>query len=169
MPISPDKMSFSGDLLLEDNLFMNTQFYRRAVTSLMALIFVAICPIANATEYFSWLSVRYPDQAVKTFLQGPYDSMSRCDHLNQSTWDNVLTACGSCSAESKFCSPMDELREAYAKAIRKERAAFPYVVATPAGRIIISGVSTRTAVAECQRLEEVFRSNGYGDARCVLP
>lgn len=136
---------------------------------ILVLLLSAACDSARAADYVSWLAVRYPDQAVKTFLQGPYKSKARCDQLNQSTWDNVLTACGTCRAEEKFCSRADELKEGYAKALRKERAAYPYVIATPQGRIIISGVSTSVAVAECQRLAESFRSNGYSDARCVLP
>lgn len=137
--------------------------------AILALILLAACDSAGAADYVSWLAVRYPDRAVKTFLQGPYKSKARCDQLNQSTWDNVLTACETCSAEEKFCSRADELKEIYAKALRKERAAYPYVIATPEGRIIVSGVSTSAAVAECQRLAESFRSNGYRDARCVLP
>lgn len=138
-------------------------------TTILLLILATTYRSAGAADYVSWLAVRYPDQGVKTFLQGPYKSKARFDQLNQSTWANVLTACGTCRAEEKFCSRADELKEVYTKALRKERAAYPYVIATPEGRIIISGVSTSVAVAECQRLAESFRSNGYRDARCVLP
>lgn len=148
---------------------LHPRFAHPVITTILLLTLAAACRSTDAAEYVSWLAVRYPDQAVKTFLQGPYESKARCDQLNQSTWDNVLTACGTCRAEEKFCSRADELREIYAKALRSERAAYPYVIATPKGRIIISGVTTSVAVAECQRLAESFRSNGYRDARCVLP
>lgn len=146
------------------------QSYWWPISSLIAFLFFVISTSANATEYVSWLSVRYQDGAVKTFLQGPYPSRLRCDQLNQTTWDNVLTACkDSCKVEEKSCLRADEILEVYAKAIRKERTAFPYVVATPAGRIIISGVSTSVAVAECHRLARDMKSNAYSGARCMLP
>lgn len=148
----------------------NEQSHSRAISSVTSLLVVMISTGANATEYVSWLMVRYKDGAVKIFLQGPYHSRPRCDQLNQITWDNVFTACRDfCKVEEKSCLRADELLEVYAKAIRKEQAAFPYVVATPAGRIIISGVSTSIAVAECHRLARDFRSNAYSDAQCILP
>lgn len=124
---------------------------------------------AHAAEHAAWLVVRYEDQSVKTFLQGPYRSKTSCEKLNQITWDNVLTACGSCKAEQKHCMELSQLGELYSKSLRKERAPYPYVVATPEGRIILSGVPTATAVSECNRLAHQFRSNGYANAQCVLP
>jgi hypothetical protein len=143
--------------------------YRRIAGTFLSLTILSITTYANAAEYVSWLTARYEDQSVKTFLQGPYASKATCDKLNQTTWDNVLTACGSCKAEQKACMPANDLKEVYAKALRRERAAFPYVIATPKGRIIISGVPTAIAITECNRLAAEFRTNGYGDARCVLP
>ena len=143
--------------------------YRTIAVTFLSLTILSIATYANAADHISWLTVRYEDQSVKTFLQGPYASKATCDKLNQTTWDNVLTACGYCKVEQKACMPADDLKEVYAKALRRERAAFPYVVATPKGRIIISGVPTATAIAECNRLAAEFRANGYGDARCVLP
>ena len=137
--------------------------------ALPILLYLFVAQEAQAADHISWLAVRYQDNSVKTFLQGPYSSKAQCDKLNQSTWDNVLTACGTCKAEEKACTPASELREVFAKALRKEQAAFPYVIATPKGRIIISGVPTATAATECQRLGQQFRENGYADARCVLP
>lgn len=137
-----------------------------------ALVAASLCLSINpaiGAEYASWLVVRYPDGAVKTFLQGPYASRDQCDKLNQTTWSNVLNACVTCTAEEKSCSPADTLSESYAKMLRNERAAVPYVVATPKGRIIVSGVPTPVAAAECIRLRDQFRANGYSDARCVLP
>ena len=148
---------------------MHPQSWRPKVVPLFAFIIATASSFANGTEFFSWLAVRYPDQSVKTFLQGHFASKPRCEQLNQSTWDNVLTACGSCKVDEQFCSPISNLRDGYAKALRKERAAFPYVVATPNGRIIISGVPTHNAVAECHRLADRFKENGYEDARCILP
>jgi hypothetical protein len=134
-----------------------------------SLLLLCIATQAQAAEYVSWLAVRYQDHSVKTFIQGPYGSRPQCDKLNQTTWDNVQTACGICTAEAKFCLPAPELAEVFAKALRSERAAFPYVIATPKGRIIVSGVATDAAIAECQRLGQQFRVNGYSEARCVLP
>lgn len=139
------------------------------IAVILLLILTTTCNSADDAEYVSWLFVRYPDKAVKTFLQGPYKSKAWCDKLNQTTWDNVLTACGTCQTEAKFCTRADELKELYAKALRKERAPYPYVIATSKGRIIISGVPTKVAVEECHRLADDFRSNGYRDARCMLP
>ena len=143
--------------------------YRRVLGMLFSLSILSIATYANADDHISWLTVRYEDQSVKTFLQGPYASKATCDKLNQTTWDNVLTACGSCKVEQKACMPAADLKEVYAKALRRDRAAFPYVVATPKGRIIISGVTTATAIAECNHLAAKFRANSYSDARCVLP
>lgn len=148
---------------------LNPQSAYCVIATILLLALATACQKVGAAEYVSWLAVRYSDQAVKTFLQGPYKSKAWCDELNQTTWDNVLTACGTCSAEAKFCIPMDELREGWAKALRKERAVYPYVIASPKGRIIISGVTTSVAVAECKRLADSFRSFGYHDSRCVLP
>ena len=133
----------------------------------MALHLCLVSP-AHAADYVSWLSVRYEGTAVKTFLQGPHNSKVQCEKLNETTWDNVLTACGICKVEQKFCMSADQLGEFYAKALRKERAEFPYVISTPKGRILFSGVPTASAVAECNRLAQLFRANGYVDARCVL-
>jgi Fe-S oxidoreductase len=148
---------------------LHLRFSYSIFISIFLLIFSTVSRDAYAADYFSLLVVRYSDQSVKTFLQGTYDSKARCDQLNQTTWDNVLTACGSCKAEEKFCNSTNELPEMYAKALRREQAAYPYVISTLKGRIIISGVTTDEAVAECQLLAEKFRSNLYSDARCVLP
>lgn len=133
------------------------------------LLLAVVSSSAFASDYFAFLAVRYSDNSVKTFVQGPFNSKPRCDTLNQSTWDNTLTACGSCNAEQKFCVTKDDFPEIYLKTIRREKAAFPYVVATTNGRIIISGVRTSVAIEECQLLANKFRNNGYAEARCVLP
>lgn len=141
---------------------------RNVLTATIIWITIS-CQTVCAAEYFSWLSVRYSDRSVKTFLQGPYKTKAWCDKLNQTTWDNVLTACGTCSTEMKYCDRIEKLQGIYSKLIRRERAAMPYVVATPEGRIFFSGVPTSTAVDECHRLAASFKGNGYSDARCVLP
>ena len=66
--------------------------YRRVLGMLFSLSILSIATYANADDHISWLTVRYEDQSVKTFLQGPYASKAACDKLNQTTWDNVLTA-----------------------------------------------------------------------------
>jgi hypothetical protein len=127
------------------------------------------CGRAHAADYFAWLNVRYPNRAVKTFLQGPYPSKARCDLHNQTTWDNVITSCGSCAAEVQQCGRMEDLPEMYRKVLRQEPAAFPYVVATRQGRIFMSGVSAAFALEECQRMEAAFKRELYAEARCIRP
>jgi hypothetical protein len=123
-----------------------------------------------ASNYYSWLVVRYSENnGVKTFLQGPYNSKSGCDKLNQITWDNVLTARGSCKVEMKHCDRLEGLPDLYKKLLRRERAVMPYVIATPKGRIFFSGISTNIAIEECHRMAKIFQTNGYSEARCVLP
>lgn len=70
--------------------------YRRIAVTFLSLTILSIATYANAADHISWLTVRYEDQSVKTFLQGPYASKATCDKLNQTSLDNVLTACGSC-------------------------------------------------------------------------
>ena len=151
---------------------MSIVIYQSTRAALAAAIFwIAFSSqTAWASDYYSWLSVRYSaNDSVKTFLQGPYKSKSWCDKLNQTTWDNVLTACGSCKVEMKHCDRLEQLPDGYRKLLRRERAAMPYVIATPEGRIFFSGVSTAIAIDECHRLATSFRGNGYSEARCVLP
>lgn len=125
---------------------------------------------AWAADYYSWLAVRYSDNKVlKTFLQGPYDSKASCDKLNQITWDNVFTACGSCTVEMKHCDRLENLSDGFRKLLRRERAAMPYAIATPKGRIFFSGMPTNTAINECHHLAASFQNNGYSEARCVVP
>ena len=123
---------------------------------------------AVAADFYAWLVVRYPEKAVRTFLQAPYVSKALCERSNQATWDNVITACGNCSVEVKQCAPLDELPDLFRKTLRQEPAAFPYVVANQKARIITSGVPTSYAVEECQRLAAEFKAGGYPEARCVL-
>jgi len=140
--------------------------------STLAISIVGLASFATsvwAVDYFSWLAVRYSNGSVKTFLQGPYKSKSWCDKLNQSTWDNTLTACGSCTVDQKFCDRLDNLPVMYGKLLRGDPATIPYVIATPEGRIFFSGVTTSTAHDECHRLAASFKANGYAAARCVLP
>lgn len=123
---------------------------------------------AVAADFYAWLVVRYPEKAVRTFLQAPYASKARCERSNQATWDNVITACGTCSVEVKQCAPLDELPDLFRKTLRQEPAAFPYVVANQKARIITSGVPTSYAIEECHRLAGEFKAGGYPEARCVL-
>lgn len=133
------------------------------------LVVVSFSTATQAADQVAWLSVRYSNGAVKTFVQGPYTSKASCDKLNQITWDNVLTACGSCKVEQQFCIPAEQLTGPFAKGLRKEPVAIPYVVATSKGRIFLSGIPTSEALAECERLASEFRRNGYPKSVCVLP
>ena len=151
---------------------MNAFIGHTVRTSLAAAIFwIALSDqTVWASDYYSWLAVRYSENnGVKTFLQGPYNSKSACDKLNHLTWDNVLTACRSCKVEMKHCDRLEGLPDLYRKLLRRERAVMPYVIATPKGRIFFSGIPTNIAIDECHRMAETFRSNGYSEARCVLP
>jgi hypothetical protein len=139
------------------------------ISFILLLAFSGTCQTSHAEEFVGFLEIRYPNQLVKTLLQGPYSSKKRCENLNQTTLDNALIACGSCNIENNFCISEREVPEIYSKVLRKEKSAFPYIIATPKGRIIISGIPMQSAIAECRYIAEKFRSNGYGDARCVLP
>ena len=142
-----------------------------SVITIFILVTLSVtCQISSAQEHVGSLVVRYPgSQIVQTFLQGPYSSKSRCESLMQTTWDNHHKACGTCWVDDKSCVPAVDVPHDYSKALRKEKATYPYLIATPKGRIIISGISIKQAIEMCRQNEKNFRLNGYGDARCVLP
>lgn len=142
---------------------------RFAIFAMFGLMLAAVYRNAGASEYVSLIFVRYSDSTLKTFVQGPDKSKALCEKLSQVTWDNIVTVCGKCSLEKSICLRTYEIEEMYADVLQSNEAIHPYVIATPKSRIIISGIVQSAAIAECQRLAQNFRSNGYRDARCLVP
>ena len=144
----------------------------KKITTLQSCTIILImfyCQNIFASEYFSWLSAEYQDGAVKTFLQGPFETKSFCNELNQITWNNTYTACGNCKKTEFYCADMDTLEEGYKKLFRGEKSFAPYVIATDKARMFFSGVHKSIAIAECKRLAKVFKENLNKNARCILP
>jgi hypothetical protein len=139
------------------------------IAAFVFLIFADANDAASADEYVSVLSVGYPDSIAKIFVQGPDSSKESCESYVRTTWENIVRVCGACWVEDRSCLKVEEIDDLYSATLRGERAAYPYVVATPKGRIIIRGTSENVAVGECERLAQAFRSKGYAASRCVSP
>lgn len=137
--------------------------------SFIIILITLYSPNVFATEYFSWLSAQYQNGAVKTFLQGPFETKSFCNELNQITWNNTYTACGNCKKTQYYCADIETLEEGYKKILQGKKSFTPYVVATKKGRIFFSGVQKSVAIAECERLAKIFKENANNNSRCVKP
>lgn len=155
-------------------LRLRTMITRFRAGKYYAPLFLSLS-VASATDaasvdgYVSELVVRYPDGVIKIFVQGPDASKESCESYARTTWENIAKVCGTCWVQERHCRTMDNIGDLYATTLRGEPANYPYVVATPKGRIIIRGTPDSVAAGECAYLAQVFRANGYPASRCVLP
>lgn len=145
------------------------KYFKTLSKSLVFFLTIFYCQNILANQYFSWLSAEYQNGAVKTFLQGPFESKSFCNELNQITWNNTYTSCGNCKKTEFYCADIKTLQEGYKKILSGKESFTPYVYASKKAKIFFSGISKSVAIDECKRLANVFKENLDKNARCIQP
>ncbi|MFY9260322.1 MAG: hypothetical protein WAO71_07435 [Gallionella sp.] len=113
-------------------------------------------------HYYPLLQIKFPDQAILTFVDTPWATQEKCQSKNEKMLTELRTRCPSCQISINRCEP--SLAEPWQSVLQENSSQYD-VVHSGSLRIVVD--MPQGAVATCEAMAAQIRQDQKTPAHCL--